>query len=177
MSRRCAFPSRIETEVIGFSTPWRGARSRRFRSAGSVLVAVLATLVSCTAWASPQRIATRISRAEPHRAVAHAVSTTTTTARPGKFAAASVVAASSEAQYVMDWVRLSNDNAGMPYIIIDKVNARVFVLGAAGQIAAPHRDIGGWGRGARGCAWGRCRGGALSAALALLRLDQRGREA
>lgn len=44
------------------------------------------------------------------------------------------LAASDEAQYVMDWVRASDDNAGMPYVIIDKVNARVFVLDATGHV-------------------------------------------
>lgn len=42
--------------------------------------------------------------------------------------------ASPEVQYVAQWVAESGDNAGMPYIIIDKVNARVFVLDVHGHL-------------------------------------------
>ena len=47
--------------------------------------------------------------------------------------------ASDEVRYVAQWVADSGDNAGMPYIIIDKVNARVFVLDVHGRLqgAAP----------------------------------------
>ncbi|WP_233263154.1 hypothetical protein [Cognatiluteimonas profundi] len=42
--------------------------------------------------------------------------------------------ASQEVQYVAQWVADSGDNAGMPYIIIDKVNAKVFVLDVHGRL-------------------------------------------
>ena len=46
---------------------------------------------------------------------------------------------SSDVRYVAQWVVDSGDNSAMPYIIIDKVNARVFVLDAHGHLqgAAP----------------------------------------
>ena len=46
---------------------------------------------------------------------------------------------SSEVAYVADWVTRTNDNGGMPYIIIDKVNAKVFVFDVRGTLqgAAP----------------------------------------
>ena len=46
---------------------------------------------------------------------------------------------SPDVRYMARWVAESGDNAGMPYIIIDKVNARVFVLDAGGHLkgAAP----------------------------------------
>jgi hypothetical protein len=46
---------------------------------------------------------------------------------------------SRNAQRVADWVVHSGDNRGMPFVIVDKMDAKVFVFGANGQIrgAAP----------------------------------------
>jgi hypothetical protein len=48
-------------------------------------------------------------------------------------------AASTDARRVADWAMESGDAGGMPFIIIDKLNARVFVFDAHGQLlgAAP----------------------------------------
>ena len=48
-------------------------------------------------------------------------------------------AASRDARRVADWVVASGDNAGMPFVIIDKVEAKVFVFDTHGQLsgAAP----------------------------------------
>jgi hypothetical protein len=58
--------------------------------------------------------------------------------RSGESASA-LESASSDVRYVADWVARSGDNAGMPYVIIDKVNATVFVMNAVGHLdgAAP----------------------------------------
>lgn len=47
--------------------------------------------------------------------------------------------ASADARSVADWVAGSRDNAGLPFVIIDKLAARVFVFGADGRLrgAAP----------------------------------------
>ncbi|MBS0335532.1 MAG: hypothetical protein JSS40_01700 [Proteobacteria bacterium] len=47
--------------------------------------------------------------------------------------------ASQEARHVADWVVHSADNLGMPFAIVDKANAKVFVFDASGQLrgAAP----------------------------------------
>ena len=47
--------------------------------------------------------------------------------------------ASSEVRYVAGWIVNSGDNRGMPYAIIDKVNAKVFVFDTGGNLqgAAP----------------------------------------
>jgi hypothetical protein len=47
--------------------------------------------------------------------------------------------ASIDARHVADWVVASSDNAGMPFLIVDKIEARVFVFDASGQLrgAAP----------------------------------------
>lgn len=46
---------------------------------------------------------------------------------------------SAEARKVADWVAASRDNAGLPFVVIDKLAARVFVFGADGRLrgAAP----------------------------------------
>lgn len=51
-------------------------------------------------------------------------------AQPG----AQARAASAEVRYMVDWVERTGDNAGMPYIIVDKVHAEVFVLDANGRL-------------------------------------------
>jgi hypothetical protein len=47
--------------------------------------------------------------------------------------------ASEHARYMADWIVDSNDNRQMPFLIVDKANAKVFVFNATGQIkgAAP----------------------------------------
>lgn len=42
--------------------------------------------------------------------------------------------ASAEVTHVAHWVLDSGDNAGMPYMIVDKVNAEVFVFDAGGRL-------------------------------------------
>ena len=46
---------------------------------------------------------------------------------------------SRDAQHVADWVLDSRDNYGMPFVIVDKMDAKVFVFDADGQLrgAAP----------------------------------------
>lgn len=43
-------------------------------------------------------------------------------------------AASQDARKVADWVIASSDNAGLPFIIVDKIGAKVFVFTAQGDI-------------------------------------------
>ncbi|HUO93897.1 MAG TPA: hypothetical protein VMU22_13290 [Rhizomicrobium sp.] len=43
-------------------------------------------------------------------------------------------AASDEARRVADWVVRSGDNKGMPFVIIDKIEAKVFVFDPAGRL-------------------------------------------
>ncbi len=47
--------------------------------------------------------------------------------------------ASRDARHIADWVVDSGDNRGLPFVIIDKMDAKIFVFGASGQIrgAAP----------------------------------------
>ena len=55
--------------------------------------------------------------------------------------------ASAEARYVADWVVDSADNAGMPFVIVDKVSARVFVFEAAGLLRGASSVLVGMTRG------------------------------
>lgn len=41
---------------------------------------------------------------------------------------------SREARHIADWVVDSGDNGGMPFVVVDKVDARVFVFDARGQL-------------------------------------------
>lgn len=41
---------------------------------------------------------------------------------------------SADVQYVAGWVKRTGDNGEMPYLIIDKVNARVFLMDASGRL-------------------------------------------
>lgn len=47
--------------------------------------------------------------------------------------------ASVDVRHIADWAMDSGDNKGLPFVIIDKVNAKIFVFGADGRIrgAAP----------------------------------------
>jgi hypothetical protein len=64
--------------------------------------------------------------------VATGVSENTTI--PAKIANFEHEVSSPEAKKLADWVMDSSDNAKLPFIIIDKVNARVFVFNAQGQL-------------------------------------------
>jgi len=54
---------------------------------------------------------------------------------------------SRDAQNVADWVVDSGDNSGMPFVIIDKVDARVFVFAADGRLRGAAAALLGLGRG------------------------------
>ena len=42
--------------------------------------------------------------------------------------------ASADARHIADWAVDSGDNAGMPFVIVDKIGAKVFVFDAAGRL-------------------------------------------
>ncbi len=49
-------------------------------------------------------------------------------------AEAGMASASSEVRYVAKWAIETQDNGDMPYVVVDKVNARVFVFDAHGNL-------------------------------------------
>ncbi|MFP7723786.1 hypothetical protein [Lysobacter sp. A3-1-A15] len=55
--------------------------------------------------------------------------------------------ASAEVRHIAHWALDSGDNGGMPYMIIDKVNARVFVFDAQGQLRGAEPALLGMGVG------------------------------
>jgi hypothetical protein len=57
--------------------------------------------------------------------------------------------ASPEVRRVASWVSDSKDNHGMPYLIVDKVNARVFVLDSHGQLLGADAALLGMAKGDR----------------------------
>lgn len=56
-------------------------------------------------------------------------------------------AASAEAREVAAWISHSGDNGGLPYLIIDKVQARVFVFDPQGGLAGADAALLGMARG------------------------------
>jgi hypothetical protein len=57
--------------------------------------------------------------------------------------------ASEEVKTVAHWIAGSRDNAGLPYLVIDKVNARVFAFNPDGQLQAATPALLGMARGDR----------------------------
>jgi len=56
---------------------------------------------------------------------------------------------SSDVKHVVNWIVASRDNRKLPFAIIDKVNARVFVFDANGQLLGSDAALLGMGRGDR----------------------------
>jgi hypothetical protein len=55
--------------------------------------------------------------------------------------------ASEDARHVADWVIDSGDNHGMPFVIVDKTNAKVFVFNAMGRLRGAAAALLGLARG------------------------------
>ncbi len=56
---------------------------------------------------------------------------------------------SPEVKYVANWVAESHDNQRLPFVIIDKINAKVFVFDAGGHLLGVDAALLGMGRGDR----------------------------
>jgi len=69
------------------------------------------------------------------------------TATGAKRAAFAREPASIEARHIADWVMDSGDNKGLPFVILDKVNAKLFVFDAHGQIRGASPALLGLARG------------------------------
>jgi hypothetical protein len=54
---------------------------------------------------------------------------------------------SDDARRVANWVTASGDNSGLPYVIVDKIDAKVFVFGGSGQLRGAARALLGAARG------------------------------
>jgi hypothetical protein len=83
--------------------------------------------------------------ASPQAAGAQAASHTT----PAEAAAADVggEAMSQDAREVALWVVASNDNEGLPFVLIDKIDARTFVFDRAGKLQSSAPSLLGLARG------------------------------
>lgn len=56
-------------------------------------------------------------------------------------------APSADARHIADWAMDSGDNAGMPFVVVDKVNARLFVFDAKGALRGASPVLLGFARG------------------------------
>lgn len=112
------------------------------------LAALLALQAGLAAAASPQLQAGRDGGGTPQVAgdMARATGATATAPRL-RLAEFRQQPASSEVRHVAHWALDSGDNGGKPYMIIDKVNARVFVFDASGQLRGAEPALLGMGVG------------------------------
>ena len=58
-----------------------------------------------------------------------------------------LLSASPEVQSVVQWIGTSHDNAGLPFLVVDKVNARVYAFNPSAQLKATAPILLGMGRG------------------------------
>lgn len=87
---------------------------------------------------SPRTLATlamMILAAQPAMAVVPAFNTDLSAARPA-IVDFGTLAVSAEARRVADWVVASHDHGVLPFVIVDKVNARLFLFDGAGLVRA-----------------------------------------
>jgi hypothetical protein len=70
------------------------------------------------------------------------------TSRPGEpLSALTTVEASDDARYVEQWIHEKGDDHGLPFVIVDKKAARVFVFGAGGRLVGASSTLLGQARG------------------------------
>lgn len=101
---------------------------------------------------NPVPAAAQTTGAVEASSVAGAASTSMRPARPSlphsaKLADFHRESASSEVRHVVHWVAHSGDNGGRPYMIIDKINAKVFVFDAGGTLRGTDPALLGMARG------------------------------
>lgn len=96
-----------------------------------VALAVATIAVACSAAAPDPVTAAPLAPAQPHREAAD-------------FAGE---AASSDARRVADWVVASNDGRGLPFVIVDKIAAKLFAFDRAGVLLGASPALLGLARG------------------------------
>lgn len=109
-------------------------------SAFGLIAACLISHPACAADAAAQLTnANRPLPAQEGAAFPSAIAPQSMTPGRGKRAYFAQESASENAHHVADWVVDSNDNHNLPFVIVDKENAKVFVFDASGKIkgAAP----------------------------------------
>lgn len=111
------------------------------------MAALLVLHGSPAAAASPQVQAGRDGARMPPGASDMARAPRAATARRLRSADFQQQPASSEVRHVAHWALDSGDNGGMPFMIIDKVNARVFVFDASGRLRGAEPALLGMGVG------------------------------
>ena len=94
---------------------------------------VLAWPLLASAQDAPDSAPTNAASAATDSASSETSDSTSPTARPQRADFLGEVA-SDDARRVADWVVSSDDNAGMPFVIIDKIRAKVFVFDRSGQL-------------------------------------------
>lgn len=132
-------------DSITRAQPAAPVRATLARAAGTA--AVLALHAGLAAGASPQVQAVRDGAAMPYAASDEVQGSGAASARRTRLADFQQQPASPEVRHIAHWALDSGDNGGMPYMIIDKVNARVFVFDASGQLRGAEPALLGMGVG------------------------------
>src|SRR5690606_9284448 len=88
-----------------------------------------------------------VGAATPHATGTAAPRAGAAAARPVRMAEFQQQPASAEVRHVAHWSLDSGDSGGLPYMIIDKVNARVFVFHADGRLQGAEPGLLGMGVG------------------------------
>lgn len=117
------------------STRWRqGVPPRLLRRAGAVLALALLWpgLAPVPAWAADRGADAILSPALPAASGARDADQASPLPGPGRADFGSV-APSPSVRQIADWAIGSGDHQDMPFVIVDKVNAKVFVFDASGR--------------------------------------------
>ena len=140
MCHRCASPSHTATKGmqrrIAPSMPRAGARKRLVGApcALGLGLAVLLALNPGSALAQVWAQAAPVAPTPASSELPASLPSRPAVARQPRMADFQQESASEEVRHVAHWVVDSADNGGMPYVIVDKVNARVFVFDAGGHL-------------------------------------------
>jgi len=103
-----------------------GVRPRRRRVAQVTALALVASMAAATAY--------RLIVVAPEGPPAATSESAPPAPRVYRYADFAGEPASADARGIADWVIDSGDNQGMPFVVLDKVDARVFVFDASGKL-------------------------------------------
>lgn len=133
--RRCRFscPNRIGSKVLRSAVAKGGSLKAWLRHIGVVFAL---SALACPALACAQKPSTFtvISIASPAGPIPPAASLQLPGPRQTGAANFLWASPSAVARRVANWVVASGDNAGLPFVIIDKVGAKVYVFGKDGRL-------------------------------------------
>ena len=147
------------TCMDAYHVDWKGPYGPA-RDGGTTRMSVLGTLVSgLLLMAGAAQAAVPVPALSPTQPLSPAVSSSPPPPPiPGEFSGVltapplpappdRLLSASPEVQGVVQWIGSSHDNAGLPFLVVDKVNARAYAFNPSAQLRATAPILLGRGRG------------------------------